>query len=127
MGPKLVYKRSEIRRLSKRTMRNEEQSRALENLKREYQDEIKRAKKESWKKICSSTDTVTDLSHMVESFQKTDHSISLIKDGGGNLSDTPSNPIRTYSPTTSLSMGRRREGGDLLQTSLGRRTGKSLT
>merc|ERR1711973_392988 len=106
--PELANRRAKIRRLSKRIMRNEEQSRTLENLKREYQDEIKRAKKESWKKFCSNTDTLTDLSRMVKSLQKTDETTSLIKDGGEPYQIPPSNHIRTYSHTTSPSTGRRR-------------------
>ena len=90
--PELANRRAKIRRLSKRIMRNEEQSRTLENLKREYQEEIKRAKKESWKKFCSNTDTVTDVSRMVKSLQKTDHSTSLIKDGGKSPRHPPPIP-----------------------------------
>ena len=78
----LAKQKREINKYMKRRFTNFEQNH-LDNLKRQFKYEVDQAKKESWKKFCSSADTSSELSRLIKSITSKPSHMALIKNSAG--------------------------------------------
>ena len=81
----LQMKKNKIRRLSKRKYLNPSEKRQLEELDRNFRKEIRKAKRDSFRKFSSSGNSASDLSGLMKTLNVKPTSTALIRNKRGAL------------------------------------------